>query len=182
MTKRTLFVCLATASLLGLASCGSSRSFVPQATNMIKTVTLDEMNLTGKDYEVTNRIEASATIKVTLSGSNYSVEDPEGTFRLDFSKDKKSGEMILSKFRGVVRVGYLSRKLESFSLNAPDEIAHRMAIYRIINLVKEQGGDGIIEPVISTTAEEIPGGLFGSSSIVYNCTVSGKVFRLKNSK
>ena len=149
---------------------------------MINTVYLDELNLTGKDYEITDRVESSATIIVEMDKTSYIVKDPEGNFELKFSLNKKTGQMELGNFTGVLRAGYLStRDLNSLNLDSPDEVVRRMAIYRLVNLVKQQGGDGIVEPLIATNIEGVEqGGLFSSKvTVTFLTTVSGKVIKLK---
>lgn len=167
------------ASIALLASCGSSRSLMPMAVNTVNTVSLDELNLTNKDYEVLNRAEAQASIVVKIDANSYTIEDPEGTFQLNYSK---SGDNItLKEYKGVIRAGYLARDYGSIDLSKPDDIVRRIAIYRLINLCKEQGGDGIVEPVISTNVEETKSG-WSSSIVTFQCTVSGRIIKLKNTK
>lgn len=179
--KKIFFAFAGVFALMVLSSCSSTRLFVPQATNMAKAVSFEELNLTGKDYEIIDRIEASARIEVTMTNSSCTIKDTEGSFSLNFTKDK-NGEMILKSFEGVVRAGYLLSREQGYSdINSPNEIAFRMAMYRIINLVREQGGDGIIEPVISTNVEK-SSSLFGKTTCTLLTTVSGKVVRLKNTK
>lgn len=180
MTKRLLYFCLALSTLLVLSSCGSVRTIVPQAASSFKSVSFKELNLTGKDYEVLNRIEASARIEVTLTNTYYTIKDPEGSFSVNFEMDKKSGKWVLKNYEGVVRAGYLSDEVNYDGPTSPSEYAHRMAIYRIINLVKEQGGDGIIEPVVSSSVEDNKSG-WGKTTYTLLTTVSGKIIRLKNS-
>lgn len=169
-------------AVMVISSCSSSRSLIPQAKNMVNTVYFDELNLTSKDYEILDRIEASSRIVVEMDNKSFNITDPDGTFKMAFVLDKKTGKMVLSNMEGVVRAGYLStREMGTLNLDSPDEIAHRMAIYRLVNLVKEQGGDGILEPVISTNVEGVEqGGLFSSKiTVTYFTTVSGKVIRVK---
>lgn len=182
MKKKKLLLCIPVLALMCLSSCSSSRSFIPQASNMVKSVSLEELNLTGKDYTILDRVEATARINVEITKSTYTVSDPDGAFKLSFEKNKKTGEMELSSFSGVVRAGYLlSRDNGRINLDSPDEIAHRMATYRLINLVREQGADGIIEPVVSTNIEQTKSS-FGTTSVTFLTTVSGKPIRLKTTK
>lgn len=155
---------------------------MPQAVSMVKAVSFDELNLTTKDYEILDRVEASARIVSTITSTSYTVKDPEGSFELFFVKDQTTGDYNLMNFDGVVRAGWLlSRDKGNINLNSPEDIAQRMAYYRIINLVKEQGGDGIIEPVISTNVEQTEAHR-NRVTVTYLTTVSGKVVRLKTSK
>ena len=184
MFKRITFACLTISVMMVFSSCGSSRrSLIPQAVNMVKAVSFEELNLTGKDYVILDRIESTARIEVTISSNVFIVKDPDGTFLLSFVKDKNTNDWVLQKFEGVVHAGYLLGRDNSTSMrfDSPDEVAHRIATYRIINLVKEQGGDGIIEPVITTNMEGEKS-RFGTTTVTYVTTVSGKVVRLKTTK
>ena len=179
MDKRIIQICAAILIVLTLASCGSTCNLIPQASSTIKYASFEELNLTSKDYEVLDRIEVSARIEATFTNTFCTITDPDGTFELHFKKDK-NGQWIIDRYSGVVRAGYLSQDIDFSAPRTPDEFAHRMAIYRLINLVKEQGGDGIIEPVISTSVEENKSG-WGSVKYTLLTTVSGKAIRLKTS-
>lgn len=181
MVKRIAFACLTIAAFMFLSSCASTGALMPQATNMVKAVSFEELNLTGKDYVILDRIEASARIEVSISANSCTIKDPDGKFEIVYVKDK-TGKLVPQKYNGVLRTGYLlSTVYNGHGYDSPDEIAHRLAIYRIINLVKEQGGDGIIEPVISTNVEGSKT-VLGVTTITYFTTVSGKVVRLNTSK
>ena len=180
MIKKISLVCLAIIALLSLASCEYSRYMIPQAASSIKSVSFKELNLTSKDYDVLDRVEISTRLEVTVSNYSYSIKDPDGSFSVEFVKDAKGVWTILNG-EGVVRSGYWSSDVDFSGPSTPSEYAYRMAVYRIINLVKEQGGDGIIEPVVSTSVEENKSGRREKSYTVLT-TVSGKVIRLKTSK
>lgn len=157
-------------------------SLIPQAVSTVKSVSFDELNLTNKDYAILDRIEASARIEMTISNDEYSVKDPEGSFELEFARDPNTGKFVLNDFEGVVRAGFLtSGKFSEIDPRRPEEIAHAMAMYRIINLIKEQGADGIIEPVFSTNIEQTSSHR-GRVTVTYLTTVSGKAVRLNTTK
>lgn len=176
--KKTFYSTIVIFTMLIFASCASHRELIPTATNTVKSVSLDEMNLTSKDYDILNRIEASASIILEVHDDWYVIKEENGLFELkyEFIYDKKKlmGRYILEDVQGVIRAGYLARDYGSIDLSSPDDIVRRLAIYRIINICKQQDGDGIIEPIISTNVEEVGG------RIVYQTTVSGKVIRLKS--
>lgn len=170
--------------ILFFSSCVAvKKSYLPQVSNMVKAVTFEELNLTGKDYEILDRVEATARVNVTITSSTYIVDDPDGLFHLEYIKDA-TGKLVLNDFDGIVRVGYLTREYSSDSQSYPEDIARKMAIYRLINLVRQQGGDGVIEPVISTDFEGMTQEGWNNSitKLTYVATVSGKVVRLKSSK
>ena len=84
----------------------------------------------------------------------------------------------------MIRGGFLSG-FSKIDLTDPEDIARRIALYRLINLVREQGGDYVIEPVYSINAEgESINKAFGNKkiTITYMTTVSGKAIRLKTTK
>ena len=75
-------------------------------------------------------------------------------------------------------MGYLSNDYYEELFNIPPYphwIVRRLAIYRLINAAKIAGGDGVIEPLISTNVEQ------GKSNrdIVYKTTVSAKLIKIK---
>jgi len=75
-------------------------------------------------------------------------------------------------------LGYLSNDYDNelFDIGPyPHWIVRRLAIYRLINAAKISGGDGVIEPIISTNVEQ------GRSShdIVLKTTVSAKLIKIK---
>ncbi len=179
MKKRILLSCIAASAVMLFSSCAStSRTVIPQAVNSIKAVSFEELNLTNKDYDVLNRVEASARIEVEFDGNSWTAKDPDGTFELKVNKDLKTDKTTVT-IVGVVRAGYLfSQNGYNLDPEQPGDLALRMAIYRLINMVKEQGGDGIIEPIVSTGVEETKRG----SAVTYITTVSGKPVRLKSSK
>lgn len=179
MKKRIILSCIAVSAIMFITSCASNRrAVIPQAVNSIKAVSFEELNLTNKDYIVLDRVEASARIEVEFDDNSWTAKDPDGTFELEVTKDPKTNNTT-AEIKGVVRAGYLfSQNGYKLDPEQPGDLVLRMAIYRLINIVKEQGGDGIIEPVISTGVEETKRG----SVVTYITTVSGKPVRLKTTK
>ena len=62
---------------------------------------------------------------------------------------------------------------ETVSLIQPEEIVRRLAMYRLINVAKANGADGIIEPIVSTNVEQT-----GKNDILYKTTVEAKIIKL----
>lgn len=161
-----------------MTSCRSALSVIPQATNTINSVDLKELNLERKDYIVLNTVNAEATLTAHFSDDNVKVEDPSGEFSLTWEKDKKTGIWSPDRIKGIVRLGYLSNDYENelFDIGPyPHWIVRRLAIYRLINAAKMAGGDGVIEPIISTNVEQGR----GRNDIVYKTTVSAKLIKIK---
>ncbi|MCQ2329472.1 MAG: hypothetical protein MJZ93_02810 [Paludibacteraceae bacterium] len=176
MNKKSLLFAALIAVVM--TSCRSALSVVPQATNTVASVSFNDLNLQRKDYIVLNTISAEATLTAHFSESTVKIEDPNGGFSMAWNKNKKSGEWEPANIKGIVCLGYLSNDYDELLLNIPPYphwIVRRLAIYRLINAAKVAGGDGIIEPVVSTNIEQ------GTSrrDIVYRTTVSAKVVKIK---
>ena len=76
-------------------------------------------------------------------------------------------------------MGYLDNDYLKYDTYVADEIkpefmARCIATYRLINACKIAGGDGLIEPIISTSIEQS-----GIRSVTYKTTVSAKIIKLK---
>lgn len=175
--KISIFVVVALCAIV-LSSCKSALSVIPQATNTIAPISFGDLNLSRKDYIVLNTISAEATLTAHFSDGTVKVEDPAGEFSITWEKDKKTGEWAPDKIKGIVRLGYLSNDYDEGYYNIPPYphwIVRRLAIYRLINAAKIAGGDGVIEPVISTNFEQ------GKSNrdIVFKTTVSAKLIKIK---
>ena len=168
------------AAVMAFSSCTiTKKTYVPQAVNMVNTIYLEELNLTSSDYEILDRVETSAKIVVEMSVGQCIIKDPEGSFEMKYSVDLKNGNFYLIEAKGVVRAGYLTtRELGTLNLKNPEEIALRLAMYRIVSLVKQQGGDGVVEPVVSSSVEG-KDERNGKTVFTYQTTVSGKIIRLK---
>lgn len=177
MLKKSLNLFAIAIVAIAMSSCRSSAlSVIPQATNTINSVTLKELNLERKDYIILNTVSAEATITAHFLDDEVIVEDPSGEFSLSWKKD--DGVWSSDNIKGIVRLGYLSNDYENelFEIGPyPHWIVRRLAIYRLINAAKIAGGDGVIEPVISTNVEQ------GKSrnDIVYKTTVSAKLVKIK---
>ncbi|MBR1549784.1 MAG: hypothetical protein IJ634_04020 [Bacteroidales bacterium] len=149
----------------------------------IKTVSFEELNLTNKDYDILARVEASARIEVTYGNNNsWTAKDPEGMFELKVTKNAKNDSSSVS-LTGIVHAGYLGSQNgyyldRDLDRDQPGDLALHVAVYRLIDIVKRQGGDGIIEPVISTVVE----GNKRGTVVTYITTVSGKPIRLKSAQ
>ena len=168
-------------SILFLAtSCATQ--IIPRAVNTVNSVSLKELNLERKDYQILKTVTADATIHFSESydGRQRKITCPDEGFSLAYIKKprKKGWECIC---RGVVKLGYLANdyKYED-AIMSPEEVARRLAIYRIINQAKLAGADGVIEPIISTNIDN--GGKRMSRQIVLKTSVSAKLIKLKTDK
>ena len=173
-----------------LTSCvGFHSTYVPIAKSMLNVVSFKDMKLTPNDYEILDRVEATSRITVEINGGEMKIEDPDGEFLLEYrmgaSTNVGETKWILWDFKGVLRAGFLS-EWGSVENTDPVEIVNRLALYRLIQLVREQGGDYVIEPIFSTAFEGESStdrhGRIDGKHLTYKTTVSGKSIRLKTKK
>lgn len=160
---------------LCLTSCGGIK-VIPKALNTVNTVTLSELNLGRKDYRILNTVTSEATITCDYGMNTVEIKDENGEFELNY---KINGNVwTYDNHKGVMKLGFLARDYSNSDINGgllyPEDIARRMAIYRLINSVQENGGDGVIEPTISTNVEQV-----SKKTIIYKATVTGKIIKLK---
>ncbi len=163
-----------------ISSCGSTqRTVIPQAVNTVSTVTFRDLNLKTGDYYLLNKVNADATINVEYKSDDHiQIQCVEDDFTLIYKKDK-TGAWTIDKFSGVARMGYLTNddRNMSTSLYNPEDIVRRLAIYRLINSVQQQGADGLIEPTISTNVVQT-----GKKTVTFTTHAEGKLIRLKSTK
>ncbi|MBD5320353.1 MAG: hypothetical protein HDS07_05605 [Bacteroides sp.] len=166
--------------LILISSCGTTTKtpFIPKATNTVNTVYFKDLNLTGGEYEILNKVTATATIKVRYKSSNeIIVQAPDDDFTIVYKGG--DGNWRIDKSVGVACFGYLVNDdaLMSKTFFSVDDIVRRLAIYRLINEVQQQGADGIIEPTVSTNAVQS-----GKKVFTLTTRAEGRLVRLKTSK
>lgn len=177
MKKSFLMLCVVCA--LALSSCKQQLTIVPKAINTVNSVGLKEMNLERKDYTVLNTLTAEAAITYEYRNNVITVAEQNNEFKAVFNYDLMSKAWYFEKFEGIARFGVLSNDYEGQNLFVGDDIkpeymARNLAIYRLINACKMAGGDGVIEPVISTNVEQID-----KRTVLFKTTVSAKVIKIK---
>lgn len=156
-------------------SCASNKMLLPTAVNTIGTATFEDLRLQRSDYKVLKNVTAEASISYesNRSGDNVTIKGIDEDFVLHYEYDKKKGWQ--HSYSGVAKLGYLSNDYYSADgVQSPEDIVRRLAIYRAINAAKQMGGDGFIEPVISTNVEQV-----SNRTVIFKSTVSGKVIKIK---
>jgi len=156
-------------------SCGTTRQIVPMAVNTVNSVGLDEMNLQRSDYEIINTLTQTAVVYCRMTAKEMTIRDQDGEFHLPFERNKL-GQMILkiNKVQGFAKLGFLSNDYAvQDDWCSPENIARRLAVYRLINQAQEYGADGVIEPVISTNMDQ------SGKEIIFKTTVTAKAIKLK---
>lgn len=166
---------------LALSSC--KMSIIPKAINTVNAVSLGEMNLDRKDYNVLKTISADASVTYKQNGSHkITVQESGGEFKFIYKWHGGfggKGFWSLDAFSGVARLGYLDNDYIRYDTYVADDIkpefmARSIAAYRLINACKIAGGDGVIEPIYSMSIEQT-----GGRTITYKATVSAKIIKLK---
>lgn len=159
--------------VMTLSSCFGKKALVlPMAVNTVNTVGLSELNLERKDYEVLDRITAEASIIYKETSGGVKIIDENGECEVSYKNTKKG--QIMTKFKGIFKVGYLHNDHANAGFSNPEDLARKLAVYRLINISNEMGADGIIEPVVSTNVAQQD-----NNTVIFKTTVSGKAIRLK---
>lgn len=167
---------------LMMTSCSSNMVIpddveMPIAINTINSVNLRELNLQhGKDYTILNTVSADATVfyYTQKKGKKISIEEENKEFKIEWVYNEKTGKMRREDFEGIARFGFLSNDYNRVFTEkiAPEYIVRNLAIYRLINQAKVRGADGVIEPVISTSAEA------RGNDVIFKTTVTAKLMKL----
>jgi uncharacterized protein YbjQ (UPF0145 family) len=155
----------------------------------INTVNWVELNLARSNYEVLNRVTATAT--VTYDASNRKKPKIIGENNEFQVVVKPFGPVI--EF-GVVKLGYLtgdigrtsevkkgfgrkSGPVVTYVPSDPEIVARQLAAYRIITEAKALGADALIEPIISSDVASV-----GKKVSVIKTTISAKAVVIKLEK
>ena len=172
--KKILYIVIATSAAV-LCSCSSV--FIPRAVNTVNSVTLEELNLERKDYEILNTLTAESVVSIShpLFTKKWTIQEGNNEFKISAKWNKKKAQWKVKSVEGIARLGYLSNDYEGLLLSfEPEVIARNIAIYRLINMAKSMDADGVIEPVISTSAEQTK-----NTEITFKTTVQAKCIKLK---
>lgn len=165
--------CFIISFMLVLTSCTTVRDLViPKAVNTINSVGLDELNLERADYQVLNTVTATAEITYSENRKGeYIIRGENNEFMLQYLFNPKTGWSC--RYSGIVKLGYLANDYEiNNGAIHPEDAARRLAIYRLINMVSMEGGDGVIEPVVSTNIAQ------QGQNVIYKTTVKAKIIKL----
>ena len=179
MKKSFIFVLITSA--IFFTACSTPSAIVPTAINTVNSVRLSELNLERKDYKILNSITAEASVIYSQSLGTIVIKEADGDFSVIFKKEKVDGktQWIYVGCTGVARYGFLTNDYVNASgtdnIN-PEQIARNIAIYRLINACKIAGGDGVIEPVVSTNVGQ------QGRDIIFKTTVSAKVIKINVNK
>lgn len=164
--------------LAGASSCNVRRNtIIPKAVNTINTVALGDLNLARGDYEILNTVTAEATVayQANNAGTSIRITGEEDEFSLHYTQSKG---VWRCKYHGILKFGYLHNDYEGVvsDLVQPEEIARRLAIYRIINMAQEYGADGFVEPTVATNIQQV------GKDVYFKSVVTAKIIKLKTDR
>ena len=109
-------------------------------------------------------------------------QEENSEFMIEFEKvelDNGTERWVYSSCEGVARYGFLTndyKNADNTSYMNPEQIARNLAIYRLINACKVAGGDGVIEPIVSTNVGQ------EGKEIIFKTTVAAKVIKINTDK
>lgn len=164
--------------LILISSCGSKQlTVIPTAINTVSTVSYNDLRLQRSDYDLLKTASADATLNVKYRKNKIQIRSEDDDLRIILKKE--GGAWIVDKHSGVARYGYLSNDYanSNISYTSPEFIVRHIAAYRLINIAQQNGADGIIEPIISTTVVNN-----GENDITFKTHAEGKMIRLKTNK
>lgn len=171
--KKLFVLLLCTAAL---ASCNTTSRIIPRAMNTINTARLADLNLTRGDYEILNTIESEAIVEYEWSNYEYNVKVSGDDFSVLYTKN--GNEWYIKTCSGILKLGYLSGDhINDHTLPIPEDIGSHLAIYRLINIAKQSGGDAVIEPTIATSCEQTK-----ENTVVYKTIVTAKLIKIKTNR
>ena len=181
MEKKLFIILTITICTIIMSSCSSSSYVtrtIPMAINTVNTVKLGDLNLERKDYTILKTVTAEAVVLYKEDGNHIYLEEENGEFSIHYEYEDEVG-WKLRKHTGIARFGFLSNDYDQvgFPAENPGYVARNLGIYRIINHCKVNGGDGLIEPVISMNVEER-----SDRKVAFKAVVTAKLLKLKTDK
>ncbi len=178
LRKKSLLITLTAVILaLGLQSCGSRKYLVvPHSVSTASAVTVDDLNLKPGDYEILKTVSETASVLCEYKNSEIKITSEDGDFSYTFEWDSKFGKWSLKSFAGAAAFGYFKSNYEGKYSGIPDaeEFARRVAMSRIIAVLRDYDADAVIEPVCVTRVSNE-----GRRSVIYSTTVTAKLIQIK---
>lgn len=178
MYKKILYVSAILATVALMTSCGGQKSLIiPRAVSSADAISVGALNLQKGDYDILNTVTETASVTATYSGKTLKLTSGDGDFSYKFKFNNSTGWNLVS-FHGTATFGYLLQDA-SYEIELPnaEEFARRVAIARLIEVVKDYGADGVLEPIVTTRASN------ASKNVVeYQATVTAKIVKIHTTK
>lgn len=172
--KKLIIVALVGIMTFAVTSCSSHKSLiVPHSVSTANAVPAAALNLKQGEYDILRTVTESASITAKYNGWEIKIHSGDGDFSYTFRFNKKSG-WNLHSFSGIANFGYLATDMnEQVEMPDAEEFARRVAIARIIDTVKDYDADGVLEPIVTTHANNT-----GRNTVEYSATVSAKIIKI----
>lgn len=160
--------------LLILASCGGQKNLViPHAVSTANSISMGSLNLSKGQYEILNSVTETASVSVQYKNESITIKSLDGDFAYWFRFNPKTG-WVLNKFSGTAQLGYLANDPD-VNMQIPDAevFARRVAISKLINVIKDYDADGALEPIVTTRATNS-----GKNEVEYHATATAKLIKI----
>lgn len=174
MNKKIILASAILAAVTLMTSCGGQKNLIiPRAVSSADAISVGALNLQKGDYDILNTVTETASVTATYSRTSLKLTSGSGEFSYQFKFDKSIG-WTLTSFHGTATFGYLLQDA-SYRIELPnaEEFARRVAIARLIEIVKDYGADGVLEPIVTTRASNA-----GKNIVEYQATVTAKIVKI----
>ena len=165
---------LAGVVMMALSSCNGTKNLVvPHGVNTADAIPASALNLQKGQYDILQTISESASVTAQYKGTSLTIKSGDGAFAYYFTFDNKTG-WTLKSFSGTATLGYyLTEESTVGDMPQAEEFARRVAIAKLIEQVKDYGGDGILEPIITTRVSNA-----GDKTVEYQATATAKIVKI----
>lgn len=174
--RKILFLSVSLLFLFGANSCGKKNYLlIPHSVSEIHPVLVKDLDLNRNDYIILKNITESSSVVCKYEGKNLTITDSDGAFKYKFKFQDNTG-WNLSSFSGIASFGYFTDDFEPKELKSVngEEFARHQAMAKVIAAARDYDADGVIEPVITTSAVNL-----GHNEVEYTSTVSAKLIAIK---
>ncbi len=174
MNKKLIFASIICAAVTLMTSCGGQKNLVvPRAVSSADAISVGALNLQKGDYDILKTVTETASVTATYSGTSLKLTSEDGDFSYKFKFNNSTG-WTLSSFHGTATFGYLLQDA-SYSVELPnaEEFARRVAIARLIEVIKDYGADGALEPIVTTRASNV-----SNNVVEYQATATAKIVKI----
>ena len=176
MKKSNFLVGVLILCVMFFAACGSSSKRSQQPINRAALPGMDR-SWERNDYKLLNNVKVSVAVAEVSTKGGKEIKAEGGEFTNICIVNKKTGLTTydMGSSKGSWYVGDIAELQIGGNPNpcSATSMASAMAAYRLINEVQTAGADGIVQPLLRTSQQEIEGG------ILYTIEISAKMIQLK---
>lgn len=171
---KNIFLILSCVTMMVLSSCSGTRNLiVPHGVNTADAIPASALNLKNGEYDILQTVSESASVTAQYKGNSLTIKSGDGDFSYNFDFDTRTG-WTMKSFKGTATLGYfLTENTTVDGMPQAEEFARRVAIAKLIELVKDYGADGILEPIITTRVSNS-----GKNTVEYQATATAKIVKI----